>query len=182
MTKKMRLLFLIFGFIILLLSCSSSSQSSSEYADSLIILNGASNVRYDKLNGTEQIYYKIISEYPAKATIAELKQRLEAKGWQPLDTDWLNPEIPTSNVRGWTDFIDGTTKPNQKVHSWNSDWTNSKKDMLNFVLRYSYPLKAKPNMTELNVIGIYIPEKLAKQTIEHVNEYNKSIGKNVKNL
>ena len=182
MTKKSLPAFLIFIFVILLFGCSKSSQSPSEYSDSLIILDGASNVRYEKLNGSDQVYYKIHAEYPAKGNIAELNRRLEVKGWKPLKTDWLNPEIPTSHVRGWTDFVDGTTKPNQKVYSWNSDWTNSNEDMLIFVLRYSHPVQETPNRNELNVIGIFMPEKLAKQTLKSVKEYEQSLGNKEKNL
>ena len=182
MTKKSLPAFLIFIFVILLFGCSKSSQSPSEYSDSLIILDGASNVRYEKLNGSDQVYYKIHAEYPAKGNIAELNRRLEVKGWKPLKTDWLNPEIPTSHVRGWTDFVDGTTKPNQKVYSWNSDWTNSKEDMLIFVLRYSHPVKETPSRNELNVIGIFMPEKLAKQTLKNVKEYEQTLENKEKNL
>ncbi|MEW6077986.1 MAG: hypothetical protein AB1724_09250 [Thermodesulfobacteriota bacterium] len=168
MPRKSQPVFLIFFLIMLLFGCSKSSQSPSDYSDSLIILNGASNVRYEKLNGTDQVYYKVYAEYPANENIAELNRRLDAKGWKQLKTDWLNPEIPTSHVRGWTDFVDGTTKPNQKVYSWNSDWTNSNEDMLIFTLRYSHPLEETPNRNELNVIGIFIAEKLAKQTLKNV--------------
>lgn len=62
------------------------------------------------------------------------------------------------------------------MHSWNSDWTNEKEDILTFVLRYSYPVKTKSNMLELNVIGIYVPEELAKKTVAQINKYKKSIG------
>ena len=62
------------------------------------------------------------------------------------------------------------------MHSWNSDWTNEKEDILTFVLRYSYSVKTKSNMLELNVIGIYVPEDLAKKRLAQINKYKKSIG------
>jgi len=127
------------------------------------------------LKGTDQVLYRLIKKYPAKKTISELNNRLKVKGWQPLKRDWLNPEIPTSHERGWTNFIDGTKNPNLEVHSWSSNWRNEKEDILIFSLRYNYPVKTKSNMLELKVIGIFIPAKLAKIRVEQINEYKKSI-------
>jgi hypothetical protein len=61
---------------------------------------------------------------------------------------------------------------------WNSDWKNEMEDILRFVLSYSYPMKTKPSMSELNVTAIYIPEKLAKKALEQIN----LISKNNQNL
>ena len=177
MIIEMRALVVFFCVIFTVLSCGEkSSQSASDYSGSLIILKSASNVKYYKIRGTDQVSYKIIAQYPAKYEISELNNRLSRKGWKPLKNDWLNPEIPTSHERGWTNSIDATKEPNLEVHSWNSDWTNEKEDILTFVLRYSYPVKTKSNMLELNVIGIYVPEELAKKTVAQINKYKKSIG------
>ena len=177
MIIEMRVIVVVFCFFFLVLSCTEkSSQSASDYSGSLVILTNASNVKYYKINGTDQVSYKLIAQYPAKDTISELNNRLKTKGWEPLKNDWLNPEIPTSHERGWTNFIDGTKDPNLEVHSWNSNWTNEKEDILTFALRYSYPVKTKSNMLELNVIGIYVPEELAKKTVAQINKYKKSIG------
>ena len=90
----------------MVISCTEkSSQFASDYSDSLIILKNASNVKYTKLNGTDQVLYKLIKKYPAKDTISELNNRLNLKGWQPLKRYWLDPEIPTSHERGWTNYI-----------------------------------------------------------------------------
>jgi len=159
-----------------------NNQPAIDYSNSLIILKNASNVKYTKLNGTDQVSYKIITPYPATDTITELNNKLMIKGWKPLEKDWLNPEIPTSHVRGWTNHIDATKNPNLEVHSWMSDWANNKEDILVFSLSYRYPVKTVPNMLELNVTAIYVPEKLAKISVSQVNEYMKSLEKNKKGL
>jgi hypothetical protein len=38
---------------------------------------------------------------------------------------------------------------------------------------YSYPNKGKPNMSELNVIGIFIPNDLAKKDLEQIDKDKK---------
>jgi hypothetical protein len=178
MFREMKRIAIVFCIAILLFSCTEkSSQSASDYSDSLIILRGAFDVQYYKPYGQDQISYKIINKYPAQDTIDELNTRLETKGWKPLKIDWLNPDIPTSHVRGWGSYIDGTTKPELKVHTWNSDWTNEKEDILIYALRYSYPRNGTPDMMELDVIGLYIPHKLAKKALKHVKEYDKNLEK-----
>ena len=182
MVKKIKRISIAFCILILILSCSEqSSQSASDYSDSLIILTGASNVQYYKSYGQDQISYKILKQYPAQDTITALNTRLEAKGWKPLKIDWLNPDIPTSHVRGWGSYIDGTTNPELKVHTWKSDWKNENEDILTYALSYSYPSNGKPNMVELKVIGLYIPHDLVKKSILNIDQYKKNIDKK-KNL
>ncbi len=169
---------IIFILLIALVSCSEkSSQLSSDYSHSLINLKNASNVQYKKLDGIDQVTYKIIKKYPATETINELNKRLKDRGWKPLERDWLNPEIPTSHVRGWTNYVDGTENPNLEVHSWSSDWINDQEDILIFNLKYRYPVKTVSNMLDLNVNAIYVPEKLAKATKSQINDNKKSLEK-----
>jgi hypothetical protein len=122
MVKKKILILIVFCILVLTLSCREQNrQSASNYSDSLIVLKGASNVHYHKVYGQDQISYKIFNKHPAKDTISELNTRLESKGWKPLKENWLNPGVPTSHIRGWGSYIDGTTNPELKVHSWHSD-------------------------------------------------------------
>jgi hypothetical protein len=91
MIIEMRALVVFFCVIFTVLSCGEkSSQSASDYSGSLIILKSASNVKYYKIRGTDQVSYKIIAQYPAKYEISELNNRLSRKGWKPLKNDWLN--------------------------------------------------------------------------------------------
>lgn len=66
MLKEMSRISIVFCIFMLLFGCTKkSSQSASDYSDSLIILKKASDVKYHKSYGQDQISYKILNEYPA---------------------------------------------------------------------------------------------------------------------
>ena len=133
MIKYSRLIFLLL-MVAVSFGCK-SSQNPKDYSDSLVVLPGARNINYGKVNKTDQIWYTIKVDYPATAVISTLLKQLSDKGWSPLKEDYLNPGLPTSIVRGWTQFEDGTKQPNDIVHSWSSDWQNTKGDVLMYILK-----------------------------------------------
>ena len=157
----------VFFFLIAIISlncCTTeSSQESSAYSDSLYVLKSAFNIKYVNLNGTQQVIYSVIEKYPASNVISEINEKLKSMGWRPLEKDWLNPHTPTSYVRGWTDYIDKTKNNNKEVHSWYCNWTNSQDDILIYSLNYNGAIKSKSIMTDLRVVAIYVPGKLAKE-------------------
>lgn len=150
--------------IIFSVSCSVSKnkQDPSVFSDSLIVIKDASNAKFAKMNGTQQVVYSIIEPYPALNIISEIDNKLKTMGWRALEKDWLNPQIPTSHVRGWTTYIDETKNDNKEVHLWCSNWTNPQNDMLVYSLTYSRQLETDSIMSDLTVVGIYIPRELAK--------------------
>ena len=150
--------------------------SLSEFSDSLVTVKGAFNIKYTKLNGTQQVTYSIVAQYPASNVISEINNQLKIKGWSALEKDWLNPQIPTSHVRGWTNFIDETKDPNQEVHSWNSNWENAQGDILIYVLTYSNPLKTESNMSDLKILAIFIPEEIVKESMSQVRNIQQRQG------
>ena len=94
MIIKMRTIVIFFCVALSVISCTDrSSQSASDYSDALIILKNASNVKYHKLNGTDQVSYKLFTKYPAKDTISELNNRLKIKGWEFLKKDLSLDEL-----------------------------------------------------------------------------------------
>ena len=158
-------------------SCATKSdQKLSEFSDSLVTVKGAFNIKYTKLNGTQQVTYSIVAQYPASNVISEINNQLKIKGWSALEKDWLNPQIPTSHVRGWTNFIDETKDPNQEVHSWNSNWENAQGDILIYVLTYSNPLKTESNMSDLKILAIFIPEEIVKESMSQVRNIQQRQG------
>lgn len=132
-----------------------------KYSDSLVLVEGAQNPTYSKYLGTDQLIYTVDVQYPAAQVIKEIYEKLGAKGWEPLSEDYLNPGLPSSHVRGWTDFIDSTEKPHRKVHQWLTQWEDSNQDIVWCTLRYSYPERAQPDLKSLKVSIIFIPSKLA---------------------
>ena len=162
-------LLIVIAAIVLLLGCNSAHEKEAgNYSDSLIVAPGAQNIRYTKLYGTDQILYEIKAEYPAKAVLEEITKKLEKKGWKALPEDYLNPGLPSSHVRGWTDFIDGRKSPERKVYQWLAQWENKNGDILWCTLRYSYPRSANPNLKDLTVSEAFIPAKIAKEEKEKI--------------
>lgn len=168
--------------MIIVASCQSKpSQNPKDYSDSLLVLNNATNIFYAKVNQTDQVSYNLKADYPATEVINTILKNAEGKGWIPLKEDFLNPELPTSFVRGWSDYEDVSRKPNTKVHSWQTDWQNKNNDVLIIGLKYCYPLNSQPDMSSMTVNVIYIPAKLAdtmkKASLEMLNKYNKPQAK-----
>jgi hypothetical protein len=154
-----------------------ASQDPKNYSGSLIVLPGALNINYAKVNNTDQVTYNLKVAYPAPEVISQLLKKTSDMGWSPLKEDFLNPGLPTSIVRGWSDYEDASRKPNTKVHSWQTDWQNKNGDVLIYGLKYRYPLNSQPDMSSMNVVAIYIPVKLAetmkKASLEMLDKYNK---------
>ena len=174
--KNHKLLIIIIGTLVFLGCTSAHDNEAGNYSDSLIVVPGAQKIRYAKLHGTDQILYEIKAGYPAKALLEEITKKLEIKGWKPLPEDYLNPGLPSSHVRGWTDFIDGTKSPERIVYQWLAQWENKSGDILWCTLRYSYPRSANPNLEDLTVSEIFIPAKIAeegKQAALQTNAENK---------
>lgn len=88
------------------------------------------------------VQYRLAARYPAEEFLRDLQTRLTARGWKPMERDLLNPEIPTSNVRGWTAFVDPATRPPLGVHRWQGAWTNEKGDVVDYNLEYAAPANA----------------------------------------
>ena len=147
------------------------SQIPSDYSDSLIVLPDASDIHYVKLRDTDQIIYYLKANYPATEVINEVSRELKHKGWVPLQEDFFNPGLPTSHVRGWTTYIDGTKNPERKVHTWASDWRNEKGDILLYAFTYSYPVETKADLSSLRVLGIYMPASVAQAGLEAIESF-----------
>ena len=81
------------------------------------------------------VSYEIPTPYPADVELAEISRRVSPE-WKPRTEDFWNPGLPTSQIRGWTDYIDGTTTPNTRVHAWNNQWQNSVGDLMVYQLLY----------------------------------------------
>lgn len=154
---KMFLVILLFAVTVAsLLGCRRPSPRNP----ALVVLPGSTNVHWSQDN--EAVAYKINEAYPAKNTLKSIYAHLEKQGWKPLKEDFLNPGIPTSDVRGWTEFVDGTSTPDQWVRQWGTDWTNAKGDVVVVFLRYYSPIDNQQQMGMLEVHARYMSAELAK--------------------
>lgn len=139
-------------------TCYAQVARSTKYSNSLIEVSGAQNPTYLALSeGREQLTYTVAVEYPADKIVAFVSGELQKKGWKPLREDFLNPGIPSFNVRGWASFDDAVQKPAARVYQWMTDWEDRTRDITVYDLEYRYPTSGAPNRSELHVLELYIP-------------------------
>ena len=75
-----------------------------------------------------QVLYQLMEEYPAPKSLEFLRSTLAKEGFQPLDMLILNPGIPSSHVRGWTNAeIRG-----QRVYAWSAEWEDSEGNVVSY--------------------------------------------------
>jgi hypothetical protein len=161
-----------FRFLALLLlpclisSCRRSAKSASTSPDFFVVVPGATGFKQSIFQGKDQIIYHVETEYPADEVLSAITGRLKQLGWEPLKEDFLNPGLPTSQVRGWTYFVDSTMKPATSVHAWNGQWQNTSHDILTYILTYECPedvCSSTANLHDLRVVAIRVPADLARQ-------------------
>jgi hypothetical protein len=103
----------------LLMGCKARPQIYN-HSKAFIILKNAEGTFCDlRDGGAIQLSYKLKKDYPASSVLKEISTQLEGAGWQPLKKDYLNPGLPSSYVKGWSDFEDATRPPTTiKVYQW----------------------------------------------------------------
>ena len=113
------------------------------------------------------VQYRLTAPYPAEAFLKELGSRLAARGWKPMDRGLLDPGIPTSNVRGWTAFVDPQMRPPRGVHRWQGSWRNERGDVVDYNLEYAAPANAldqpPPPEADLKVTAFLNPAERARE-------------------
>lgn len=159
--------------------CPAQTASPAKHSDALIVVPGAIRPDYVNLSGDrQQLSYTIKLQYPARDVLSVLANQLTKRNWKPLKEDFLNPGLPTSNVRGWTFFEDGTEHPAAYVRQWMGDWANEAHDMVTYVLQYRSADTSTRDLRTLQVIAIYIPARtvaemkraMAAQRTKHPSE------------
>jgi hypothetical protein len=77
--------------------------------------------------------------------------------------DFLNPDAPTSQARGWTKYRDNVKPDETIVRAWDGEWKNPDGDVLVFSLRYRHPADRPPDRSGARVLAIYIPSKVVER-------------------
>ena len=172
--------------VVLLAGCCSIGCSRSDdipvsqLPPELVVPQGASDVVARGNGKTTVVSYRASVSYPAEGFLAEVGSRLEQRGWKAMEVDLMNPTIPSSNVRGWTSFIDGQVSPPAGAHLWLGGWKNQEGDVVQYSLRYSSALgnpgqqPLPPQTPDLRVNAFLIP---AQQTKAMVAEAKRVTGK-----
>jgi len=140
--------------------CYGQAGGSTQHSDSLVIVSGAKDPRYlAHSDGRQQLIYTCEVEYPAEEIVASISRELRKKHWKPLKEDFLNPGLPSSNVRGWVSFEDGTTHTAEYVHEWMADWENAAHDIVMYDLEYRSADTSTRDLRALQVIALYVPAR-----------------------
>ena len=139
----------------------------------LIVLPNAMDVEFGNDGPLASVSYRLKTRYPASQAISQLNTALVEKGWAAMSYDFLNPDVPSSLVRGWERFVDTTGEEPVLVLSWSTPWTNVETgEIVAFTLRYSSPKMAaedlpKPDsemyLEDLSVVGVYLDAQAASE-------------------
>lgn len=124
---------------------------------------GAQAVSWVRFEGTDQLGYQANVEYPADSIISCISKKLSESGWRPLKEDFWNPGLPSSHVRGWTQFTDATVHPEATVDQWASQWENATGDVVWYSLRYVYPPGDRHRLAvNAGLVPVNIAKKMSK--------------------
>jgi hypothetical protein len=152
-------------------ACSGRSKSVAQLPVELAVPETAQDVAVREESGAVVVRYRLPMQYPAEEFLADVRARLEKRGWRPQAMDLLNPTIRSSHLRGWTHFFDATVSPRAGVHQWLADWRNDSGDVVVYALRYSAPAGEawrevpSPATAVLEVSASLIPAELAKALV-----------------
>ena len=78
-----KLLTIVIGCLFLGGCTVSNEEQGANFSDSLIVVSGAQKIRYIKFEGTDQLFFEIKVDYPAKTVLEEIVLLLLAKSSIP---------------------------------------------------------------------------------------------------
>lgn len=149
-----------------LLAPACAQEPTNNSPASLVVYPKGEDVRYRNKDGAWWVYYNVQTDYPAEDVLRFINSTLEHQGWQPLKKDILNPDLSSSHVTGWEEFVDGRTSPKTQVHQWLAPWKNSHGDVVWYELRYRHPVGISPIPKTVSVIGTYFPSNIVEQQLK----------------
>ncbi len=153
--------------------CSYRLANASEQSDALILYPNARDVRSEQQGGTDQLINHVDAVYPASGVIDWISEKLQSTGWQPLMYDFLNPGLPSSHSQGWTYFLHGLADPEVCVHQWLGDWKDASGNIVRYGFRYQHRGCDTSNLSDLEVVAIYIPADVARKTQQVFEQWKK---------
>lgn len=149
------------------------SKKAAKPSSALVVAGGAKDVTYSTNSGADLLSYNVKVAFPANEVIQEIVSKLAEQGYKPLKESFLNPGIPSSMERGWSEYLDATKIPKRTVHQWNTDWSNNAGEIVSYMLRYEYPEGKEKNLTDLEVSAIHMQKALANDTKTQGEEFIK---------
>ena len=157
--------------LLLLFSCVRAYEaSSSELPPYLLPLPGAKDVHSRRVGSESGVEYHLTACYPATAQLQEIASRVPST-WRTRTEDFLNPGIPTSQVRGWTDYYDATKHPEQKVHHWAGEWQEPAGGILTYDLLYRSPAKPESSLNEPTTCEVLVTATfMSRETVRELQQ------------
>jgi hypothetical protein len=155
--------------IVVSMSCSRRQPESTGLPPELVIPPGALQVSTWVDWRATTVHFRLVSAFPATDYLSSVSKHLEGGGWKPLPEDWLNPNVSSSHIQGWTYFLDKTAIPPSGVHQWLADWQSPSGDIVSYRLRYSSPVQdelhelTKPTTDQVEVMATSVPARIAKK-------------------
>ncbi|HEY0158043.1 MAG TPA: hypothetical protein VGF28_12220 [Thermoanaerobaculia bacterium] len=146
---------------VLLLACQGESVTPPEVAAALQPYPGSKVLKSGERGAASHVAYEVAVPYPAEPVLEFIRGRLPPR-FRPRNEDFMNPGVPTSHVRGWTDYADHSRKPHSWVHHWAGEWEDSGGNILSYDLMYRSPgaeSGGQPTSRQLQVMGNYFPRE-----------------------
>ena len=145
----------------LLVSCSHAEErASAEYLQPYPNSKVLQSVAQD---GGQGVTYEVMEPYPAEPVIKFIESRIPPQ-FKVRKESFMNPGIPTSHVRGWTNYLDSSGKVLTRVDHWSGEWEDAAGNIVAYDLMYrsasaTQDLK-RPTTSLLWVNGGLLPRKL----------------------
>ena len=135
--RNLNVFFSLFALLLLLqtLACK-ETVSKTQSSNSLVILTGAYNVKKTNEPGKVEVNYEVMQAFPAPEAIGRIAVAMSESGWTPFEEDFLNPGMPSSLVRGWTDYREGSLTADSGRTQWIGQWKNPKGEVAEYRLLY----------------------------------------------
>jgi|GEM_PF-2447689 len=190
MGKKAKFIIFFFLSCILLLGCKNQvrdwrysqnwtySKQRPDWPDNVItsfwIPQGAQDLKYYTRPENYQISCDVKICFPAAKIIDEMVSDMEAKGWERLEFDHLNPWNKLNHARPdeWLALKWGffSTQDSAIMFQWIEDWEDSQKNVIRYGLQYRTKEKEAftDKMCDLHVVAIY-------NTVEALRKFNETL-------
>jgi hypothetical protein len=116
------------------------------------------------------VQFHLKALYPAEEYLRTVSARLEGASWRPLPGHFLQPESPSSHVRGWSSHL--ASHPEREIHQWQASWQDPSGAIVSYQLQYSspnpklYAQRSRPTNDDLEVLCML----LSAEQMRAINE------------
>jgi len=149
----------------------------SKHSDALLVYPGATQVSFKDVGPLPELSYSVAAKYPAPEVIRWISSRLEDRKWRPLKHDLLNPDLPSSEVAGWSHFVDPKYPGRKYTYSWAGHWMDAAGNAVSYILQYHSPREGEPESADLQVLAVYSTADVVKIRRKWFEEIRKKYDK-----